>query len=110
MKAKNEQENEKKAPALDLEEIVGLTRQIGLEYAEAREESERLDLLKATARARAIERYDDGHHTEVKLRRLGELDEDVNYPRTWPARRQSASACGSGMSRIRTCLRLDAVS
>ena len=61
---------------LNLEDIVYLTNKIGMELVNAKEESERLDLLKATYRARAMEKYDDGNHSEAKIRRLAETDKD----------------------------------
>ena len=67
---------EKAAEKLGLEEIVHLANRIGLEYAAAKREAERLDLLKATVRARVALRLDDGSLTETKLRRLTEVDAD----------------------------------
>ena len=60
---------------LSLEEIVYHTHKVGLEYATAKQRSDRLDLLKATYRAKAMERYDDGKRPETKIRRLAEVDE-----------------------------------
>ena len=60
---------------LNLEEIVRLSSKVGIEYSEARRLAERLDLLKATERARAMLRYDDGTRSEAKIRRLAEADE-----------------------------------
>jgi hypothetical protein len=59
---------------LGLEEIVHLANKVGLEFAAARKEAERLDLLKATVRARVALRLDNGELTEAKLRRLTETD------------------------------------
>ena len=59
---------------LGLEEIVHLSNKIGMEYAAARKEAERLELLKATVRARAAIRLDDGEMSEAKLKRLTEVD------------------------------------
>jgi hypothetical protein len=60
----------------NLEDIVHLSNKVGMEYASAKKESDRLDLLKATYRARAMEKYDDGLRTESKIRRLAEIDEE----------------------------------
>lgn len=59
---------------LGLEDIVHLANRIGLEYAGAKRDAERLDLLKATVRARVTLRLDDGSLTETKLKRLTETD------------------------------------
>jgi hypothetical protein len=64
------QESEK----LGLEEIVHLANRIGLEFAAAKKESERLELLKPTVRARISIRIDDGKISETRLRRLTETD------------------------------------
>lgn len=61
---------------LGLEEIVHLAHKIGLEYAAAKTEAERLELMKPTVRARVALRLDDGTLTEVKLRRLADTDEE----------------------------------
>jgi hypothetical protein len=61
---------------LGLEEIVHLANKVGLEFASARKEAERLDLLKATVRARVALRLDNGELTEAKLRRLTETDSE----------------------------------
>ncbi len=60
--------------SLSLEEIVHLTNKIGLEYAVAKREAERLELLKPTQKARAMEKFDDGTYSESKLKRLAETD------------------------------------
>lgn len=57
-----------------LEDIVHLANKVGMEYALSKKESDKLDLLKATFRARAMEKYDDGLRTESKIRRLAEID------------------------------------
>lgn len=59
-----------------LEEIVQLADKAGMEYARAKKEADRLELLKASKRAQTMERYDDGKHSETKLRRLAELDRE----------------------------------
>ncbi len=59
---------------LSLEEIVHVANRIGLEYAQAKKEAERLELLKPTIRARVSLRLDDDDLTEAKLRRLTETD------------------------------------
>lgn len=58
----------------NLEDIVHLANKVGMEYALAKKESDRYELLKATYRARAMEKYDDGLRTEAKIRRLAEID------------------------------------
>ncbi|MFK7872282.1 MAG: hypothetical protein AB8C84_03795 [Oligoflexales bacterium] len=65
---------DKKQP-LDLEDIVRLANQVGLEYVEARRLSEKLEMLKATEKARITDSYDDGSISEAKLKRLTETDE-----------------------------------
>jgi hypothetical protein len=60
---------------LGLEEIVGLANQIGLEYADAKKEAERLELLKPTVKSQVAIRILAGEGMpEVKLRRLTETD------------------------------------
>lgn len=59
---------------LGLEEIVHLANKIGLEFANAKREAERLELLKPTVRARIAIRLDNGDISEVKLKRLTETD------------------------------------
>lgn len=59
---------------LGLEEIVHLTNKIGLEYAQAKKEADRLELLKPVVRARIAMRLDDGKISEVRLKRLTEID------------------------------------
>ncbi len=61
---------------LGLEEIVHLANRIGLEFATAKKESERLELLKPTVRARISIRIDDGKISETRLRRLTETDQE----------------------------------
>lgn len=63
------------AAQMSLEEIVHLSNKIGMEYAEAKKKSDYLELLKPSYRARAMERYDDGQRSEVKIKRLAEIDE-----------------------------------
>jgi hypothetical protein len=62
------------ADKLGLEEIVHVANRIGLEYANAKREAERLELLKPTVRARIAIRLDDDAISEAKLRRLTETD------------------------------------
>lgn len=64
------------ADKLGLEEIVHLANKIGLEYASAKKEAERLELMKPTVRARVSLRLDDGSVTEARLRRLTETDQE----------------------------------
>lgn len=59
---------------LGLEEIVHLANRVGLEYVTARKEAELLDMMKNTVRARISMRLDDGTLSEVKLRRLMEIE------------------------------------
>lgn len=59
---------------LGLEEIVHLANKVGLEYAQAKKESERLELLKPTVRARVMMRLDTEELSEAKLRRMTEVD------------------------------------
>jgi len=62
------------ADKLGLEEIVHLTNKIGLEYVAAKKEAERCELLKASVKARIAVQLDNGSMSEVKLRRLTEID------------------------------------
>lgn len=57
---------------LGLEEIVHIANKIGMEYADAKKDSERFELLKPTIRARIMLGLDDGNLPEAKLRRLTE--------------------------------------
>ena len=61
---------------LGLEEIVHVANKVGLEYVTAKKESERLELMKPTVRARVTIRLDDGSLSETKLKRLTETDEE----------------------------------
>jgi len=61
---------------LGLEEIVHLTNKIGLEYAEAKKQLDKMELLKPTIRARITIRLDTGGLNETKLKRLTEVDEE----------------------------------
>ena len=62
------------ADKLGLEDIVHLANKVGLEYARAKKDAERLELLKPTVRARVSIRLDDGDISEARLRRLTETD------------------------------------
>jgi hypothetical protein len=62
------------ADRLGLEEIVHLANKVGLEYATAKKEADRLELLKPTVRAKIMIRLDDGNMSETRLRRLTETD------------------------------------
>ena len=64
------------ADKLGLEEIVHLANKIGLQYADAKKEAERYELMKPTVRARVSMRLDTGQISEAKLRRLTETDEE----------------------------------
>jgi len=72
--AKTPLETEKSSEKLGLEEIVFLTNKIGLEYVQAKKESERLELMKNTVRSRIMLRLDHEDLTESQLRRLCETD------------------------------------
>lgn len=61
---------------LGLEEIVHIANKIGMEYADAKKDSERLELLKPTIRARIMLKLDDGTLPETKLKRLTEINDD----------------------------------
>lgn len=61
---------------MNLEDIVHIANKIGMEYAKAKKDAERLDLLKATKRAKAMLKYDDGKASEAKIKRLAETDEE----------------------------------
>jgi hypothetical protein len=64
------------ADKLGLEDIVHLANKIGLEYASAKKDADRLELLKPTVRARIMIRLDDGTMNETKLKRLTETDQE----------------------------------
>jgi hypothetical protein len=59
---------------LGLEEIVHRINRIGLEYVEMKRRSDRLEVLKSSSKAKAMEKYDDGTRTEAKIKRMAELD------------------------------------
>lgn len=65
-----------KSAQLTLEDIVTLANKIGLEYIESKRESDYLELIKPTERARLMEKHDDGKLTETKIRRLAETDSE----------------------------------
>ena len=69
-------ESPTRSDKLGLEDIVHLANRIGLEYATAKRDAERLELLKPTVRSRVSIRLDDGSLTEAKLRRLTETDSE----------------------------------
>jgi len=69
-------ESPTRSDKLGLEDIVHLANRIGLEYATAKRDAERLELLKPTVRSRVSLRLDDGSLTEAKLRRLTETDSE----------------------------------
>ncbi len=66
----------KSTAKLGLEEIVHLCNKIGLEYALARRDAEKLELLKPSVKARISMRLDNGEISETKLRRFTEVDEE----------------------------------
>ena len=59
---------------LSLEEIVHLTNRVGMEYVAVKKDADRLDLLRATIRARLMIRHDDDKISEAKIKRLAEAD------------------------------------
>ena len=61
---------------MNLEDIVHVANKVGMEYAKAKKNAEHLELLKATKRAKAMLKYDDGKMSEAKIKRLAETDED----------------------------------
>lgn len=61
---------------LSLEDIVNLANKVGLEFVAAKKTADRLELLKATMRAKAMEKYDDGSRSEAKIKRLAEMDSE----------------------------------
>jgi len=69
-------ESPTRSDKLGLEDIVHLANRIGLEYATAKRDAERLELLKPTVRSRVSLRLDDGSLSEAKLRRLTETDSE----------------------------------
>lgn len=65
---------------LGLEDIVHLTNKVGLEYAEAKKDLDRLELFKSTIRAKIALRLDSGDISETRLKRLSDVDaEYVEY-------------------------------
>jgi competence protein ComGF len=73
-----------------LEDIVVITTKVGLEYANAKKEADRGELLKSTRKAQAMEKYDDGKRSETKIRRLAEMDPEyiqfLNQLAEWKAK------------------------
>lgn len=69
-----------KAEKLGLEEIVHLANKVGLEYATAKKQADKLELLKPSIRARISLRLDNGKMSEAKLKRATETDpEYIEY-------------------------------
>lgn len=62
------------ADKLGLEDIVHLANKVGLEFAKAKKDADRLELLKPTVRARVSLRLDTEELSEARLRRLTETD------------------------------------
>ncbi|MDD9950093.1 MAG: hypothetical protein OXT67_00880 [Zetaproteobacteria bacterium] len=60
--------------SLSLEEIVQLTNKAGVEYTEAKQQADRLELLKPTQKALAMDRADDGEISEARIKRKAEID------------------------------------
>lgn len=81
----------KEIQGLTLERIVYITNEVGMKLVEARKKAERLELLKPSYRARAMERYDDGVLSETKIRRLAEID--VEYIKFIEALAQAKADC-----------------
>ncbi len=69
-----EPNNRSFAQNIGLDEIVRLTNTIGIEYAEAKAELEKLELMRPVKKAEIAIRLDDGSLSEVKLKRLTESD------------------------------------
>lgn len=61
---------------MSLEDIVHRANKVGMEYCDAKQVSERLELLKPSERAKAMEKYDDGSRSEAKIKRMAEVDPD----------------------------------
>jgi hypothetical protein len=59
---------------LGLEDIVRLANKIGLEFAEAKKNLDRYELLKSTVKSRVSIRLEHAGITESKLKRLAEVD------------------------------------
>ncbi|MEZ4742545.1 MAG: hypothetical protein R3B45_08870 [Bdellovibrionota bacterium] len=59
---------------LSLEDIVHLANKVGMDYVAAKKEHDRLELMKATVRARIMLKHDDDKRSETKIRRLAETD------------------------------------
>ena len=79
---------------LSLEEIVHLTNEAGMAYVKAKREAERQDLLKASKRAKAMEKYDDGKLAEAKIRRLAETDQEyIDFLETLADLRLRSESC-----------------
>ena len=74
---------ESKDSSLSLEEIVKVTNVIGLKYAEAKKEFDRLDLFKTVVKSRIsmrIEQTSEEKLSEIKLKRLTETDSEyISY-------------------------------
>jgi hypothetical protein len=74
---KSQKAMDRPADRLGLEEIVHLANKIGLEYVKAKQEAERLELMRPIVKAHISLRLDDGTLTEARLRRL--TDSDPEY-------------------------------
>jgi hypothetical protein len=72
---KNENWKDDLVRKLGLEEIVQLTNKVGLDYVEAKQKAEELEILKPVRRAQAMAKYDNGKNSEAKIKRLAEADE-----------------------------------
>lgn len=73
-KANQENSSQPNIDKLGLEEIVVLANKIGLEFVQAKRESERLELMKNSVRSKIMLRLDHESLTEAKLKRLSETD------------------------------------
>lgn len=69
-----EQENNIDFSKLALEDIVRLTNKAGIEYTEAKQQAEYLELMKPTQKAMAMDRIDDGNQSEARIKRKAEID------------------------------------
>jgi hypothetical protein len=61
---------------LSLEEVVALASRVGLEWARAKKQADRYELLKPSFRAKMMDKYDDGATSEAKIRRQAEQDSE----------------------------------
>ncbi len=73
--AKPQSPEKNSSKAWSLEDIVRMANKVGLQYANAKKEAERLELLKPSVKAQIMLRIEkDESFSETKLRRLCETD------------------------------------